>query len=300
MRTITEPLQATLDSGATTLCWCWRITRSDGQVLGLTEHDRDLSCDGVTYHAASADMGGAAQAATGFSADTSAITAILRSDLISETDLLAGAYAQAQIDLLRVDWSAADHNVPVWRGRIGEVTRTELGFTAELVAMAGDLDRQIGRIIQKRCDAALGDTRCGVDVTASAYAGTGAVTSVIDTGVFLVSGIDAFADDWFTLGIITWTSGEMSGTAAEIARHHITDDGVFLTLTLPPSASLAAGDTFTITAGCDKRWASCKTKFSNTVNFRGFPMIPGDDWLISGPNEADANTGASLWTDRDA
>jgi uncharacterized phage protein (TIGR02218 family) len=35
-----------------------------------------------------------------------------------------------------------------------------------------------------------------------------------------------------------------------------------------------AGGAFTITAGCDKHFKTCKAKFDNSVNLRGFPNIP--------------------------
>ena len=40
MKTLSPALQAHLDSGATTLAWCWRIERADGVVFGFTDHDR--------------------------------------------------------------------------------------------------------------------------------------------------------------------------------------------------------------------------------------------------------------------
>ncbi len=43
MRTIPSALQAKLDSGVTTLCRCWIVTRRDGVVLGFTDHD-EMSC----------------------------------------------------------------------------------------------------------------------------------------------------------------------------------------------------------------------------------------------------------------
>jgi uncharacterized phage protein (TIGR02218 family) len=41
----------------------------------------------------------------------------------------------------------------------------------------------------------------------------------------------------------------------------------------------AAGDAFAVTAGCDKRVETCKARFANVVNFRGFPSMPGNEFL---------------------
>lgn len=36
---------------------------------------------------------------------------------------------------------------------------------------------------------------------------------------------------------------------------------------------------------CDKRFATCRDTFANAENFRGFPHMPGNDAVISGPGE---------------
>jgi uncharacterized phage protein (TIGR02218 family) len=43
---------------------------------------------------------------------------------------------------------------------------------------------------------------------------------------------------------------------------------------------IAPGDTFAVTAGCDKRFATCRDRFDNVLNFRGFPHIPGNDFVM--------------------
>ena len=46
----------------------------------------------------------------------------------------------------------------------------------------------------------------------------------------------------------------------------------------------APGDRVRLTAGCDKRPATCRLKFQNFLNFRGFPHLPPEDWLIAPRN----------------
>ena len=57
---------------------------------------------------------------------------------------------------------------------------------------------------------------------------------------------------------------------------------------------LAPGDRVRITAGCDKRPENCRQKFSNFMNFRGFPHIPGEDWLLTYPRKGRHNDGGSM------
>jgi len=44
---------------------------------------------------------------------------------------------------------------------------------------------------------------------------------------------------------------------------------------------------------CDKRWATCRSKFGNGANFQGFPDIPGDDFLTAVPVQGGWNDGGS-------
>jgi uncharacterized phage protein (TIGR02218 family) len=62
----------------------------------------------------------------------------------------------------------------------------------------------------------------------------------------------------------------------------------------PPVAPLLAGDAVTLTVGCDKRFDTCRDRFANALNFRGFPHIPGNDFVmgyaVSGETGLDGGT----------
>lgn len=300
MRALPSALVAALESGATTLCWCWRIARRDGVVLGFTDHDRTLTFGGADYRAASARAVGSVQSEAGFAAGSAAIAGMLEDEAISSDDIAKGFYEGARVELHRVDWSDPSARVRVWSGFLGDVVRGELGFEAELRGRQSTLERSIGRSFQRRCDALLGDVRCGVDLDHPDLRAEGAATSVIDARSFRASGLVAFADGWFARGVLAWTSGANLGARAEVEAHRAGGSMTVIELMTPPSAPIAPGDGFVVDAGCDKRWITCKAKFANAVNFRGFPMIPGDDWLAAGPRSGDTNDGGSLWTDRSA
>lgn len=44
---------------------------------------------------------------------------------------------------------------------------------------------------------------------------------------------------------------------------------------------------------CDKRWKTCVEGFGNGVNFRGYPDIPGDDFVLTRAVAGGRNNGAS-------
>ena len=84
----------------------------------------------------------------------------------------------------------------------------------------------------------------------------------------------------FAFGTITWTSGANSGRTAEVESSRTDSGQTRVTLLEVPILPIQAGDLFAIRAGCDKTAATCKSKFSNFVNFRGFPHIPGNDAIF--------------------
>jgi uncharacterized phage protein (TIGR02218 family) len=67
-----------------------------------------------------------------------------------------------------------------------------------------------------------------------------------------------------------------------------------LELWSPLRATLAPTDRIRLEPGCDKRAETCRQTFQNIRNFRGFPFIPGEDWLLSAPVRAANNDGGPL------
>ncbi len=72
------------------------------------------------------------------------------------------------------------------------------------------------------------------------------------------------------------------------------DDGDTITLWQPMADAIAVGDAFSVSAGCDKRFSTCRDRFDNIANFRGFPQMPGNDFALSYPVPADGSDGGSL------
>jgi len=110
------------------------------------------------------------------------------------------------------------------------------------------------------------------------------------------SGLAGHPDDHFTGGRLIFTSGGNVGFGTEVKRHAARDGVVALQLWQAAPASIVPGDAFTVTPGCDKSFATCRGKFGNGINFRGFPHIPGNDFIIGGVRPGDgALDGGSLF-----
>jgi uncharacterized phage protein (TIGR02218 family) len=294
MKTLPAGLQTHLDSGTTTMCWCWKLTRADAVVLGFTDHDRDLVIGGVTYEAATGFTASELKDTAGLNVDNLDVDGALSSETLAESDLAAGIYDDAAVEIWRVNWADTAQRVLMRKGSIGEVKRGQHAFTAEIRGLAHYLNQEHGRTYQFTCDAEFGDARCGKNLADAAYHGSGAVTAVSGKLGIKVSDLGAFTDGWFTGGLLTWTSGANAGRTVEIRWHSLAASGVGLQLWHSMAGAVAVGDGFTITAGCNKLFSTCRDTFANSVNFRGCPHMPGNDWMIGYVKEGKVYAGQVL------
>ena len=283
MKRLPEGLQTHLDSGATTLCWCWcwRLERRDGVTFGFTDHDCDLTFDGTVFEAIAGFTASEIKDSVGLSVDNLDVETAVTSDRLSEDDLAARLYDDARVEIFRVNWNAPEQRVLMRAGSLGEVSRSGTVFRAEVRGLALYLQQPNGRLFQYQCDADLGDARCGVDLTSADYRGVGVVAAVVSPRLLRIEGGAAFADGWCSRGLVRFVSGGNAGQAFEIRVHRRHDEAVEIELWQEASRPLAVGDEVEITAGCDKQLATCRDKFANVVNFRGFPHMPGNDFITS-------------------
>jgi uncharacterized phage protein (TIGR02218 family) len=290
MRAIPSALQAKLDSGVTTLCRCWLLTRNDGVSQGFTDHDEDIALGAVTCRAGTGVSGSEATQKLGLAVDGSEVSGALNDDALTEADLAAGRYDAAQVEIWLVDWSEPALKVLLAKGALGEVRREGIAFTAEVRGLSHRLAENNGRLYTATCSADLGDARCTVDLGDPDLHDSGTVGSLRATSTFTAAGLSGHAEGWFTAGRLVFTSGANAGVAVEVKSHR-TDDGVVLELWQAMPEPIAHGDAFTVTAGCDKRYSTCRDRFANAVNFRGFPHMPGNDFVISYPVQGEPGHG---------
>lgn len=262
---------------ATTVCQCWKLTRTDGTVLGFTDHDLPLQIAGVSFEPQTGFTASEARSSLGLAIDTVDIEGALSSAAITEQDIEAGRYDGAAVETMLVNWANPADFAVIRKAVVGKISRSDGKLTAELESLAQRLDQPNGRYARRNCDAELGDARCGFDPAEPGFSGNGAVVSLETADTLVVSGLDAFAAQWFSNGLLTWTSGSLKGTTSRIIDHQVRQDGVALKFWRNGPARPETGDTFHIVAGCDKSFGTCKAKFANSLNFRGFPHLPGND-----------------------
>jgi uncharacterized phage protein (TIGR02218 family) len=295
MRALEAGFAAHIASGATTLATCWTITRTDGVVLGFTDHDRTLSFDGVDYLPAHGLDGGEGTQKLGPQVDTAEVVGILHAEAITEDDILLGRYDGAAVETWRVNWRDVTERHRMRRATIGEIVREDGLFRAELRSGQQALNVEKGRLYQAFCDAELGDARCGVNLSDPAYTTSASVAAVRDRYRLEIAELGGYAAGWFGFGTVTWSDGRRVGLEDRVLTHARIGGADILGFEQPVGGWVEAGDALVVSAGCDRSFATCKAKFANGVNFRGFPHIPGSDFVLRVPREGEALDGRALF-----
>ena len=283
MKAATAALSAHLGQEVTTLATCWRVTRKDGVEFFFTDHDQDIDFDGQMYKASTSYSRTAIANDSSMAVDNLDVDGVFDAAAITEQDMRAGKFDHAEVRVFLVNWAdPAMGALKMRRGWFGEVMLTEQGaFRTELRGMAQALQQRIGEIYSPECRADLGDHRCKVDL--APLTRTGAVTSATDRADFfaMLDGAPT-PDGWFNGGALTFTSGENAGRTTEVKSWTAATGRIELFLAV--GYAIAAGDSFTVYPGCDKRLETCIGRYNNVVNFRGEPYVPGIDAMISYPD----------------
>ncbi len=283
MRILQQGFSDHIASGATTLATCWRLTRRDGLVLGFTDHDVALEFEGTRFDSALGLDGGATAAKLGAQVDNSEVSGFLHVDAVTENDILLGRYDGAEVETWRVNWRDPSVRHLLRRDTIGEITREDGVFRLELRSAQHALNVARGRIYQNLCSAELGDNRCGINLEAAAFKAETVVTDVRGRQSVAVTLLSGFKSGWFNFGRATWTAGARQGKTDRLVTQIQHAGETVLAFNQPVGDWVEAGDTLTLHAGCDRRFATCRQKFANSVNFRGFPHIPGNDFILRYP-----------------
>jgi uncharacterized phage protein (TIGR02218 family) len=283
-----------LGTGATTVCRAWLVQRKDGVTFGFTDHDQDLAFDGQTFRAATGMTAKAVQQTTGLSVDNTEAIGALSDVSVTEDDLFSGRFDDAEVRSWLVNWADVDQRIEQFRGNFGEVIRAGGAFRVELRGLTDRLNQPRGRAYQAGCAAVLGDRACGFDLGTAGYRSEGALVGVDPMGRLRIAADMALADHWFERGRLTVLSGRAAGLVQMVKADRAIGQDRMIELWQGFGTQIAIGDQLRLEAGCDHRAETCRSKFANFANFRGFPHIPGEDWLASYPVSARANDGGSL------
>ena len=294
MKKLDAPTLEHVKSEVTTLCRCWIIELTNSERLGFTDHDQDLVIDGVVCERDSGAESSSVEERTGLNIDEAEIAGALQSDRITPEDIKAGKYDGGKVTTYFVNWQEQTQYFIDQVSLIGQIVQEDGAFKFELQSITSTLDHTSGRHFIKRCQADLGDSKCKVSIDDAVYRGAGVVEEVQSSHSIVVSGLSGFESNWFSFGHLHWTDSANAEHSIEIASHTADENRVRLKLWQAMPRSIQVGDAFTINAGCDKTFATCKSKFSNSKNFQGFPHMPGDGFALSRAGEGDQFDGGPI------
>ncbi|MDQ2823568.1 MAG: DUF2163 domain-containing protein [Pseudomonadota bacterium] len=268
MKAIPQPLRFHIQGSLTSLSLCWKLTRRDGTVLAFTDAAADLAVQGLTYLSVTGYQPTAIESSASMSVDNMEVDGLLNSNAFTESDLSAGLYDGAEVQVFFVNRQApADGLLTMKRGYIGQISWEQGKFKAEIRGMLQPFQQNVVEVFSKTCRATLGDSRCKVDLLA--MTATGAVATTAENRTF-TDPARAEAEGRFAYGLVNFTSGACKGLSMEVK----TFKGGVVELLLPMPGAIVAGDTYTISAGCDRLVSTCRDTFKNILNFRGEPDIP--------------------------
>ncbi|WP_169545016.1 DUF2163 domain-containing protein [Sneathiella aquimaris] len=256
------------------------IDRKDGVSFRFTDHDQDVHIAGERYISAEGFDRSALKGSSASDTDDLEITGILSSEYLQEEELKAGLFDYAEIRYFLANWQAPEQGlIPLRKGWLGEVRWSEGLFTAEIRGLTDALKRQIGKIYAPECQADFCDAACQLDPFLFRHTDT--VAEIKNTNEVILTGYQGDVEA-LSGGILSFVTGLNAGGHFEIdAWDPVTKT---LTLFLPLPFKAESGDTVFLVEGCDKRFATCRDRFENQLNFRGFPSVPGTDSLAGPTN----------------
>lgn len=273
MRTVTDDFNARMGLTTTTFSRLWKLTRVDGTVINVTDHDSNILLNGEVY-----------KASTGFT-QTSVLTSSLSigsqnveltvplTDLgITEADIRHRIYENATAVEFIVDWLHPEFgSLLLFSGKVGRcVLSDKKRATFEIISNTDPNLYIADEQYSATCRNDLGDAQCQFPIFN--FQVNFSVTGVIDFTGFTVDTMAGQADDTFALGQIQWITGDNAAIVSDVRATNLGQLSVSLFYPLP--LPIQVGDQGQMLMGCDKSLTTCLKKFNNVVNFRGEPFAP--------------------------
>ena len=262
------------------------ITLTNGIILYYTSADKNITYNSNTYISTNMEKGDISET-IGLSVDNLPIDMYPKdTDFIGDIQFAEacrngtfdGVYLQLDYAYYTEGWD----NEPLvleerFVGKLDICDNDGIGknhVKFEVKAPTEDLTIKLPQnVCQTSCPYTLYGAGCNVDksiCSENSSVSANTTQKIINCGLIKPNG-------YYQNGVILFTSGKNINIKRGIKYH---TNGV-LTLNLPLLYAPSVGDTFTVSAGCDKTMATCKNKFNNLANFGGTPFIPNPDSTLS-------------------
>lgn len=294
-RTLSAGLAAHLAGNAHTRCRMLRLDMANGDVLAVTDHDREISFDlgdgEATYSPRTGILPSDLSLSVGFDADDIEVAGPLVESAseawhVTQAMVLGGKFDDAVVRLFEVNWHDLSQGAAKMLGGyvvLGEVdgSRFKLTVHSEL----SKFKQEVGDVLSPYCKRDFGTGLCDrVPVTLAAT-----VTGVTSERLFTVSFAGSFADDFFNKGTVQFLTGALAGGRPVEISDWLSSGSVVLWTALAQAPQV--GDTLTVRQGCfdpasgqSKTRAACMALGGDALPMGGFPDVPGTDQVLRYPN----------------
>ncbi|MEP2987664.1 MAG: DUF2163 domain-containing protein [Parasphingorhabdus sp.] len=265
-----------LDRDLTTTAFGWRLDRADGVSFGFTSHDQDIVVDNFRYRATPGMIPSTIALNDSLDVDSVEIEGVLNASAFTEEDLAAGRWNGARLQIVLLNWEFPnDEAKHLISGEFGEITRSGNSFQVEILGPTSFLDEAIVPLTSPTCRARFGDKQCKLSLHEYQHEVT---LSMHDGSRMEFEDLAGLASN-YAFGELRWLSGHSCGLSSAVLK----GEGNAVWLADAPSDVGSTGERVLLTAGCDKNFKTCQNRFSNSLNFRGEPHLPGNDLLTRYP-----------------
>jgi len=270
MRTASGTLGTLMQTEALHLARLWIITRIDGTVLYLTDHDKDIPEGGHVFKHSGFTSSAVLSASDQTVIQGMTMTVLFATDQFTIEDCNGHRYDGSASLLRIVDWTNPDAGSMTIFG--GTITRSEVKGEKQVALEVDGLmsaNRQINvESYGSMCRANLGDSRCKFDI--NSLKATFTVATVVNALEFTTVELNQ-ADFYWNLGVLQITSGPNEGMSVEVRNSTSVTKDIEVYVPLP--FDLQPGDTGNIWPGCDKSFVMCHDRYNNVVNIRAEPQF---------------------------
>jgi uncharacterized phage protein (TIGR02218 family) len=276
---------------------CYKITRTDGVVIRLTDADAKITlADGQVYHPSGGASASSRRKQIDIDDQDIEVLGVMDSSFLTYEDLASRKYTDATVDMFLVDrrYPFAGHyqHQHYWM-RPAKYDRDRWSIDAD--GFGGVISQPVGSIASKTCGHELGAefetgrVGCSVDLSLfTIYAKTVTlVDSTYPSAIFQIDYVLAVEfDGQFNLGKVNWLTGDNTGKTSRV-RRSLEDSGTGnqqLELLNETMKTVQVGDTCELVRGCNKiagvletdsEVGDCRNVYSNVPEFGGDPYIPG-------------------------
>lgn len=203
---------------------------------------------------------------------------------------LAGA--KVQLSKLFMNLPAAGHQIDTSPSAVGWFLGTIQAIEADRMSLVLTIDDSLAYLGTQQMPKNLWQVGClyqvydaGCTLLKSAFTVSGTIASAGDAAHFTSNLTQV--DDYFKLGVITFTSGVNNGFQANVQSYKHTGGAIATAFPFPKLPGV--GDTFTIYPGCDLQQSTCSNTnsaigpaFNNLAHFSGQPYIPVPETMLDG------------------